>query len=312
MTSLIDLRNILLAERQSGQLTEIPRNLSEEAQTALKEHRGRIFSASDPMSDETQIAIEEADGIDELIETIYSIRLNKIATLAITSEPQSNYEELRRMTPQERAVFDDIFARVNQYRAHLKIPKALMPAEKKQESITPVIPSVITPPVQPPPLPPQPAPVPAPKPPATMSKPPLPKPRPPLQKPITSPEPVKKEPSPSPPQVPKPAAQQPPPKTTSPQPAPQIPPKESMPKKEEPKKEPQKQPETPKPPTGKPPDKMVIISLQDIEPFVGADGRTYVLKQGAFEIVPRANAEALIAQGVAKISGTVTKKTEVT
>jgi DNA replication initiation complex subunit (GINS family) len=320
MMSLIELRNILIAERQSGQLTDIPRNLSEEAQTALKEHRGKIFSASDPMSDENQMAIEEADGIDELIETIYSMRLNKITTLALTSGTQSHYEEFKRMTPQERAVFDDIFARVNTYRTHLKIQKSSIPTEKKPEPVTPIVtpispPPVITSPishVQAPPLPPQSAPTPkppqapftfgagieggiphdavsphtVPKPQAPTPKPPLPIPRPPLQKLPVSPEPVKKE---------TPAQPQAQPAKPTPQPTPQIPPKP-------------KEPEPLKPSTGKPPDKLVIIPTQDIEMFVGIDGRSYTLKKGAFEIVPRANAETLIAQGIAKMSGTVTKK----
>lgn len=327
MTTLIDLRNFFLAERESGQLTEIPRNLNEEAQVALKEHRGRIFSALDPLADETQIAIDEADGIDELIEQIYAMRIRKIVLLALVTDSKASSEEIRRMIPEERKLFDDTIQRINKYRQQVQLAQTVIPQEPvKAPSLTPGTPlpqsipiTASYPPQAPPTYPPQPSypqqPAPTPiippvqsavKPPATFGagieggtpaaatrpappSPPPPKPatKPtqPTQKPLVPPEPVKTPP--------KPATKS----ATPPAPPPQVP-----------KPTPHAVPGPAPKPTGTPPDKLVIVTNQDIEPFVGVDGRTYTLKKGSLEIVPRENAEALIARGVAKASGSVSKK----
>jgi DNA replication factor GINS len=110
MVGLDDLRKVLLSERETGRLTQIPQDLFDRTHTAVSNLLSKVYAIEDPLSDEARSIIEETMSIRETADDIFVIRAKKIITLA-ESQAQGNYidrDETKRMIPPEREMFDCI------------------------------------------------------------------------------------------------------------------------------------------------------------------------------------------------------------
>ena len=109
MAGLEDLRKVVLSERESGRLTQIPPDLYAKAHDATAALMERVH-AIDPFSDEARTLIEETVAIRETVFDLFAIRTKKTLSLA-ENQAQGHYidrEELRKLIPKEREMFDRI------------------------------------------------------------------------------------------------------------------------------------------------------------------------------------------------------------
>jgi len=110
MVGLDDLRKVLLSERETGRLTQLPQDLFDRAHAAVSARITRVYAIEDPLSDEARTLIEETMSIRETAGDIFYIRAKKILVLA-ESQAQGQYidrEETKKMIPPEREMFDRI------------------------------------------------------------------------------------------------------------------------------------------------------------------------------------------------------------
>jgi len=107
---LDDLRIIILNERESGRLSEVPPTLYDEIRGHLSSLREQVYGESDPLSDKAQTLIEELKAVREVVRDIFRIRSRKILSLAIVQveAEATEREELKKMLPAEREMFDGI------------------------------------------------------------------------------------------------------------------------------------------------------------------------------------------------------------
>lgn len=114
MVGLDDLRKVLLSERETGKLTQIPHDLFVRAHATVASLLEKVYAIEDPLSDEARMMIEETVSIRETACDLFAIRTRKILSLA-ENHAQGHYidrEETKRMIPQEREMFDRITAAV--------------------------------------------------------------------------------------------------------------------------------------------------------------------------------------------------------
>jgi DNA replication factor GINS len=107
---LDDLRIIILNERESGRLSEVPPTLYDEIRGHLASLHEQVYGESDPLSDRAQTLIEELKAVREVVRDIFRIRSRKILSLAIVQveAEATEREELKKMLPAEREMFDGI------------------------------------------------------------------------------------------------------------------------------------------------------------------------------------------------------------
>ncbi|MDI9633667.1 MAG: hypothetical protein QFX32_06375 [Methanolinea sp.] len=106
--NLDELRVILLSERESGRLVQIPHDLFSSAQEVLARLHEELRACSDPFSEEAQVLIQRINAIRETLHDIFRIRAEKILTLALSQE-DGHYvdrEETKRLIPEEREMCD--------------------------------------------------------------------------------------------------------------------------------------------------------------------------------------------------------------
>ena len=106
---LEDLRKVVLSERESGRLTQIPPDLYAKAHAAIAALMEQVH-AIDPFSDEARTLIEETVAIRETVFDLFAIRIKKAISLA-ENHAQGHYidrEELKKLIPHEREMFDRI------------------------------------------------------------------------------------------------------------------------------------------------------------------------------------------------------------
>ncbi|WAC04587.1 MAG: hypothetical protein OS112_08995 [Methanoregula sp.] len=114
MVELEDLRKVLLSERETGRLNQIPHDLFDRANTAISSLLEKVYAIEDPLSDEARALIEETMSIRETAHELFVIRAKKILTLA-GSQAQGDYldrEETKKMVPAEREMFDRIVSAI--------------------------------------------------------------------------------------------------------------------------------------------------------------------------------------------------------
>jgi DNA replication factor GINS len=102
------LRLIVLQERETGKLSEIPPDLFATTSRQLEELQKQVYAAVDPLGVKERMLAEEIQNIQESLKDIFRLRFGKILTLALV-QVDSNYadrEERKRMLPEERTVFD--------------------------------------------------------------------------------------------------------------------------------------------------------------------------------------------------------------
>lgn len=112
---LEELRLIILQERETGKLSEIPADLFGSTSRSLAALQEQVYSAEDPLAPKSRALAEEIQNIQESLRDIFRLRFDKILTLALT-QVDGNYadrEERKRMLPEERSVFDTTVEALN-------------------------------------------------------------------------------------------------------------------------------------------------------------------------------------------------------
>ena len=113
---LDDLRSVLLSERETGRLTVVAPDTYERAHAELNSLVKKVHEFDDPFSDDARSLIEETIAVRETLRDIFAIRSRKILGLAIIHAEGNYYdrEEVRRMIPQEKGMFEGITASISQ------------------------------------------------------------------------------------------------------------------------------------------------------------------------------------------------------
>lgn len=107
---LDELRLIVLNERETGRLSEMPPDLYEKVRDHLKGLQEQVYSCRDPLSDQAQTLMEEVASMRETIRDIFRIRSRKVLSLAAlqTESRITDRDEIRKMLPAEREMYDEI------------------------------------------------------------------------------------------------------------------------------------------------------------------------------------------------------------
>ena len=116
MMKLDDLRSILLTERETGRLTAVVPDLYEKGHTELADLTGKVYALEDPLTEEARGLIEETMAIKETLHDIFVIRSRKILALTIMHAEGNYYdrEEVKRMIPPEREMFEQITSSIEE------------------------------------------------------------------------------------------------------------------------------------------------------------------------------------------------------
>jgi len=107
---LDELRLIVLNERETGRLSEMPPDLYEKVRDHLKGLQEQVYACRDPLSDQAQTLMEEVASMRETIRDIFRIRSRKVLSLAAlqTESRITDRDEIRKMLPAEREMYDEI------------------------------------------------------------------------------------------------------------------------------------------------------------------------------------------------------------
>jgi len=113
---LDDLRNILLSERETGRLTAIPPDIFEKGHAALAAITRNVYASEDPFSEEVRVLIDESQSIRQTIQDLFAIRSRKIVALTVMHAEGNYYdrEEVKRMIPAEKEMFEQMTASIEQ------------------------------------------------------------------------------------------------------------------------------------------------------------------------------------------------------
>src|SRR5512136_1575943 len=113
---LDDLRSILLSERETGRLTAVAPDIFMKGHAELAAITRKVYAFEDPFSDEARSLIDETLSIRETIQDLFAIRSRKILALTIMHAEGSYYdrEEVKRMIPAEKAMFEQMTASIEQ------------------------------------------------------------------------------------------------------------------------------------------------------------------------------------------------------
>ncbi|MDD1699364.1 MAG: hypothetical protein LUQ04_01075 [Methanoregula sp.] len=118
---LDDLRGILLSERETGRLTTVTPDLFERGHANLASLISKVYAIEDPLSEEARSLIEETLAIRETLRELFSIRSRKILALTAMHAEDNYYdrEEVKRMVPAEREMFETATASVERCKGTL-------------------------------------------------------------------------------------------------------------------------------------------------------------------------------------------------
>jgi DNA replication factor GINS len=113
---LDDLRSILLSERETGRLTAIAPDIFEKGHAELARITKKVYAFEDPFSDDARALIDETLSIRETIQDLFAIRSRKIIALTIMHAEGNYYdrEEVKRMIPAEKELFEQMTASIEQ------------------------------------------------------------------------------------------------------------------------------------------------------------------------------------------------------
>lgn len=118
---LDDIRTILLSERDTGTLTQIPGDLYTSMVSEIKSMQQEVFILEDPFSDEARVLIEKVASVRTTLEELFKIRTDKVVSLA-QSQAEGSFidrEELRVLIPSELEMFNRIVEAITQGRRQL-------------------------------------------------------------------------------------------------------------------------------------------------------------------------------------------------
>jgi DNA replication factor GINS len=113
---LDDLRSILLSERETGRLIAVAPDLFDRGHAELASLISKVYAFDDPLSDEARSFIEETLAIKETLRELFAIRSRKILALTIMHAEGNYYdrEEVKRMIPVEKEMFETVAASIEQ------------------------------------------------------------------------------------------------------------------------------------------------------------------------------------------------------
>jgi len=113
---LDDLRSILLSERETGRLTAVAPDIFEKGHAELAAITKKVYAFEDPFSDDARALIDETLAIRETIQDLFAIRSRKIIALTIMHAEGNYYdrEEVKRMIPAEKEMFEQMTASIEQ------------------------------------------------------------------------------------------------------------------------------------------------------------------------------------------------------
>lgn len=113
---LDDLRSILLSERETGRLTAVIPDLFDRGHAELTALINKVYAFEDPLSEEARSLIEETLAIKETLRELFALRSRKILALTIMHAEGNYYdrEEVKRMVPGEKEMFDSVTASIEQ------------------------------------------------------------------------------------------------------------------------------------------------------------------------------------------------------
>ena len=113
---LDDLRSILLSERETGRLIAVAPDLFDRGHAELASLISKVYAFEDPLSDEARSFIEETLAIKETLRELFAIRSRKILALTIMHAEGNYYdrEEVKRMIPVEKEMFETVTASIEQ------------------------------------------------------------------------------------------------------------------------------------------------------------------------------------------------------
>jgi Uncharacterized protein conserved in archaea len=107
-----DLRSILLSERETGKLLQVPPDLFDRTHAEIAELLKKVYAIEDPLSEEARALIEETIAMKETLHDLFSIRSRKILALALVHAEGNYYdrEEVKRMLSAEKTMFEQVAA----------------------------------------------------------------------------------------------------------------------------------------------------------------------------------------------------------
>jgi DNA replication factor GINS len=107
-----DLRSILLSERETGKLLQVPPDLFDRTHGEIAELLKKVYAIEDPLSEEARALIEETIAMKETLHDLFSIRSRKILALALMHAEGNYYdrEEVKRMLAAEKTMFEQVAA----------------------------------------------------------------------------------------------------------------------------------------------------------------------------------------------------------
>jgi DNA replication factor GINS len=149
---LDELRTVLISERETGRLLSLPPDLYESTGEELESLLGEVYANEDPFSDKARVLIERVSSIRETLQDLFMLRAEKILGLARNQEEGHHIDrdELKRMLPEEREMFDGIVLAIGQSRCRLipctKTARAVHPAAPTCESCEAILEDAAVPP----------------------------------------------------------------------------------------------------------------------------------------------------------------------
>jgi len=113
---LDDLRIILLSERETGRLTAVAPDLFDKGHAELASLISKVYAFEDPLSEEARSLIEETLAIKETLRELFALRSRKILALTLMHAEGNYYdrEEVKRMVPVEKEMFETVTASIEQ------------------------------------------------------------------------------------------------------------------------------------------------------------------------------------------------------
>lgn len=132
---------VMLNERETSRLSDIPPDIFESTYGYLAELHDRVYALEDPLGEEAGALIEEINSVRETIRDIFRMRSEKILTLswAQTESHSADREEVKKMLPLEREMFDRIICAITDCR------NALIEGKKGITSVFQEMPAVTDP-----------------------------------------------------------------------------------------------------------------------------------------------------------------------
>ncbi|MDD1672648.1 MAG: hypothetical protein LUO82_06585 [Methanomicrobiales archaeon] len=130
---LEELRNIILNERESARLSEIPPDVFQITRHYLDELQEKVYHAKDPLSEETRAVIEEIFSLRDTVQEIFQIRSRKILGLASARmEHGIDREEIKKMLPPEATVYRKILDALEEARAYYIVAGEQLPIAERE------------------------------------------------------------------------------------------------------------------------------------------------------------------------------------